>query len=121
MYLAKLIVQAYHHNFKHPIGCNLAKNRVQRDGYFILGLDKFFRTVKNECTICKYRENQPLEPQMAASRNTDLRNHYMRSQNRTRLCWTIFYKTRSSQTTPKVVHSGFHLSTNKSRTSGGNS
>ena len=28
MYLAKLIVQAYHHNFKHPIGCNLAKNRV---------------------------------------------------------------------------------------------
>ena len=66
MYLSKLIVQSYHHNFEHPIGRNLAKNKVREDGYLILGLDKLFRTVKKECTICKFRENQPLEQQMAA-------------------------------------------------------
>jgi hypothetical protein len=55
MYLAKLIVQSYHHNFKHPIGRNLVKHKVREDDYFILGLDKLFQTVKSECTICKYR------------------------------------------------------------------
>ena len=64
-YLAELIVQAFHHKFEHPVGRNLAKHKVQEAGYRILGLDKLFRIVKSECFICKARENQPLEQQMA--------------------------------------------------------
>jgi hypothetical protein len=70
MYLSKLIVQSYHHNFEHPIGRNMAKHKVQEDGYLILSLDKLFRTVKKECTICKLRENL-WSSKRQPTRNTD--------------------------------------------------
>ena len=65
-YLAKLIAQAHHHSFEHPVSRNMAKNKVREAGYLILGLDNLFRTVESECVICKERKNQPYEQQMAA-------------------------------------------------------
>ena len=64
--LSKLIAQSMHQQFEHPVGRQMAKNKVREHGYLILGLDNLFREIKKHCVICKARENKPYEQRMAA-------------------------------------------------------
>ena len=64
--LSKLVAQSMHKQFEHPVGRQMAKNKVREHGYLILGLDNLLKEIKSSCLKCKAKNNKPLEQKMSS-------------------------------------------------------
>ena len=63
--LSKLIAESAHDQYEHPVGRQMAKNKV-RENFCIIGIDNLLREIKAGCLYCIRMFRKPLEQQMAA-------------------------------------------------------